>query len=118
MRKQPRFRKKAGLLGLIFFSRLPEIFTQNLTFSESSGKIKVMSSLTHFVILLTSVVIYRDFCMETRLYNICKTTNAMTLNKTILESTYKVLQSSLKKTILKQPVQFSKAVQFKATFNV
>ena len=50
--------------------------------------------------------------METILYNIFKTTSAMTLP----ESSYKVLQSSQKRTTLKRPVQFSKAIQLYATF--
>ena len=54
--------------------------------------------------------------METILYNIFKTTSAMTLPETILESSYKVLQSSQKRTTLKRPVQFSKAIQLYATF--
>ena len=54
--------------------------------------------------------------METILYNIFKTTSAMTKPETILESSYKVLQSSQKRTTLKRPVQFSKAIQFYATF--
>ena len=36
----------------------------------------------------------------------------MTLTKTILENTCKVLQSLWKKMTLKRPVQISKAIQF------
>ena len=49
--------------------------------------------------------------MEARLCDFFTTTNAMMLTETILESTYKVLQSSWKRMTLKQPAQFWKAVQ-------
>ena len=40
----------------------------------------------------------------------------MTFTKTILESTFKVLQSSGKRTTLKRPVQLSKAFNFRLLF--
>ena len=72
-----------------------------VTFSENSVKIKTVLSWTFFVIFQTSAVYKREtrnYCTETRFHNIFKTTNAMTLTETILENTYKVLQSSWKKT--------------------
>ena len=42
----------------------------------------------------------------------------MTLTETMLEYTYKILQSSWKWATLKLAVQLSKAVQFWVTFNV
>ena len=81
--------------------------------SESSIKIKVKLHGALFVVLLTSAVIYKQRLLHgTSLYNIFKTANALTLARSSLESPYKVLQCSWKGIIFKQPVQFSKAVQF------
>ena len=64
-----------------------------VTFSENSVKIKTVLSYFSNV---SSLFASREYCTETRFHNIFKTTNAMTLK--ILENTYKVLQSSWKKT--------------------
>ena len=50
--------------------------------------------------------------METRLCNIFEAANAITLAKTVLESPYKVLQVSSKRTVSGQPARSSKVVQF------
>ena len=42
--------------------------------------------------------------MEIGLYSIFKTTNAITLDKTVLEDTYKVLQGLWKRTFFERPV--------------
>ena len=42
-----------------------------------------------FLILLTLAVIYKDFCMETRLCNIFETTKAIILTNTIIETLIK-----------------------------
>ena len=49
---------------------------------------------------------FKEFCMETRLYNIFKTRNVTKLTKTFLESSYRVLQVAAKCKTLKQPVHF------------
>ena len=53
---------------------------------------------------------------EKRLCNIFKTANIKTLIKTILESPYKFLLTSWKKDTLRQPIYFSRAVQFLRCF--
>ena len=69
-------------------STIRVIYIKLSRFSESSVKIKIRSRWTFLVILLTSAVI----SMDTRLGNIFKTTNAMALTETILESNYTVVQ--------------------------
>ena len=56
-----------------------------------------------------------DFCTKTKLSNIFKTTNSMTLTKTILENEYKFHE---KRTTLKGPVQSLEVVQFWVTSKV
>ena len=56
--------------------------------------------------------------METRLSNIFKTTNVTESTKAILESSYRVLQVTLKLKILKQPVYLLRAVEFWPTFDI
>ena len=89
------------------------LFTNLLAVSESSIKIKLRLHCTFFIILLTAAVIYKErFCVETRLCNIIKAANSITLVNTILESTYKVLQNLWKETIFKRTLQISNTVQF------
>lgn len=98
-------------LTTFFFSNTRDVYRKLSTFSESSVKVKV------------TLYIFRNFahvgsylqtktCTEAILCKIIETTNAMTLTKTILESAFKVPQSSWKITTLKRPVQFSKEVPF------
>ena len=75
-------------LTMFFISSTKRIFTKLLSFSESSIKIKARSHWALFLILLQQLFANNDFCMETRLCNIFKTANAMTLTKIILESPY------------------------------
>ena len=92
-------------LATIFISSTRGIFIKLLAVSESSIKIKVRSHWTLFAILLTSAIFKQRFCMETRLYNISQTENAITLVKTTLESPpsfssfCKVLQASRKRSL-------------------
>ena len=68
--------------------------------------------------LIQQLFANKDFCMETSFCNIFKTVNAITLTKTILESSYEDLQGSWKGVIFKQPTQSSKAVEIEATLSV
>ena len=61
---------------------------------------------------------FKKFCMETRLYNICKSKNATKLARPILLSSYKVLLEKILSVTLRQPVHFLRAVEFLATFNL
>ena len=61
---------------------------------------------------------FKEFCMETRLSNIFKTTNITNLTKVIQESYYRVLQVTSKQKTLKQPLYFLKAVEFCSTFDI
>ena len=56
--------------------------------------------------------------METRLFNIFKTTNVTNLAKIIQESSYRVAQVTSKWKTLKQPVYFLKAVEYCPTFDI
>ena len=58
----------------------------------------------------------KDLYMKTRLCNIFKTNNTKTLIKSTSESPNKLLQMPWKTTTLKQPIKFSRTVQFLATF--
>ena len=58
----------------------------------------------------------KQFCNETRLSNIFKTTNVTNFTEAILKSSYRVLQVISKWKTLKQPVYFFKAVEFSSTF--
>ena len=74
-----------------------------------------MSHRTLDEILLTSAVICKKRLLHgteiitstTSNSNIFRTKNAITLNKTILENPYKVLQSLSKEKIFKQPEQLN-----------
>ena len=59
---------------------------------------------------------FKEFCMETRLSNIFKTTNATNFNKAILKTSYRVVQVTFKQKTLKQPAYLLKAVQLCFTF--
>ena len=54
--------------------------------------------------------------METRLFNIFKTTNVTNSTKVIQESSYRVLQVTSKQKTLKH--YFLKAVEFYSTFDI
>ena len=54
--------------------------------------------------------------MEMRLSNIFKTTNVSNSTKSILKSSYTVLQVTFTQKTLKQPICFLKAVKFCSTF--
>ena len=55
---------------------------------------------------------FQKFCMETRLRNILKTTNATKFIKTILESSHEVLLSTYILVAPTWPVFFLRAVEF------
>ena len=79
-------------LKTFFILNIRDIYTKLSRFSDSSVKIKDRSRWTFLVIFLHQQLFARkDFSMETRLSNIFKTTNAMALTETILESTYTVV---------------------------
>ena len=78
-------------LKTFFILNIRDIYTKLSRFSESL-KIKDRSRWTFLVIFLhQQLFASKDFSMETRLSNIFKTTNAMALTETILESTYTVV---------------------------
>ena len=66
--------------------------------------------MTPFVNLLTSSVICKQKLLhKNEIVQYLQIANATTLVKTILESLYKVPQSSQEGTIFERPVQFSNA---------
>ena len=56
--------------------------------------------------------------METRLPSIFKTTNLTKFTKTILESSFEVMQVISKRNTLKWPLYCLRAVEFWATFGI
>ena len=61
---------------------------------------------------------FKEFCMETRLFNIIKTTNLTKLTKVILESSYRVVKVISKWKTLKETVYFLKAVEVCRTSDI
>ena len=61
---------------------------------------------------------FKEFCIETRLSNIFKTTNVTNLAKVTQESPYRVLQVTSEFKKLKQSAYFFKAVEFCPTFDI
>ena len=89
--------------------------------SERAFKIKVRLLWTVFKILFTSSIMciqFIEFCMETRLSNIFKTTNVKNLTKVIQKSSCRVLKVTSKQKTLKLPVYSLKAVEFCSTFDI
>ena len=103
-------------IATFFISSTRLIFAKLSSASETSRKKKKIRSHMTLFKILQLLFADKDFWMEMRLFNIFKTSNAITLAKTVLEKPYKVLQGSwkgvLNKKIFKRLVQFSKAVQF------
>ena len=81
--------------------------------SERTFKIKVrlLGQFSKFC-LRQQLCAFKEFCMETRLSNIFKTTNVTNLTKVIQQNSYRVLQVTSKWKTLKQPVYFLKAIEF------
>ena len=87
--------------------------------SERTFKIKGMLRWTVFEICLRQQLFaFKEFCMETRLPNIFKTTNLANLTKVIQQNPYKVLQLTSKWKTLKQPVYLLKTVECWSTFDI
>ena len=81
--------------------------------SERTFKIKVkLRRSVSEICLCQQLCAFKEFCMETRLPNIFKTTNVTNLTKVIQQNSYRVLQVTSKWKTLKQPVYFIKAVEF------
>ena len=96
----PRFREKPFYAKLTTFSTAQgtKNETKLIADPKSTSKINVRSRWTVFKILLMPAV--KTFCMETRLYNILKTTNATKFIKSISESTYEVVFGTLSYLVL------------------
>ena len=87
--------------------------------SERTFKIKVRSlEQLSKCYLRQQLFAFKEFCMETRLSNIFKTTKVTNLAKVFQESPYRILQVTFKYKTLKQSVYFLKAVEFCPTFNI
>ena len=99
-------------LTTCFILKTKQIYTKTLTVSESTFKIKLMSAWTLFskFCLRQQFFANKDFYTNKRFCNIFKTTNTKKLIKAISESSNKFLQTPWKKTTLKQPIRFSRAV--------
>ena len=75
--------------------------------SEGKFEIKVITHWRVFEILLTSTFIcIKEFCIEKRLSNIFKITNLAKVTKTILKSSCRDLHVTSKSKILKQIIYF------------
>ena len=64
------------------------------------------------ILLMQQLFAFKRFCMEMRLSNILKTTNATKFIKTILESTYKVVLGTYNLAAPTRPVFLLRAVEF------
>ena len=65
-----------------------------------------------------SSYLHLEFCVETRLSNIFKTTNVTKLTKTILESSFRALPVTFKWKALERPVYILRVVEFWPTFDI
>ena len=83
---------------------------------ERAFKIKV-GQLWKFC-LRQQLFVFKEFCMETRLSNIFKSTNVTNLAKVIQESPYRVLQVTFRQKTLKESVYFLKIVEFCPIFDI
>ena len=100
-------------LAIFFISSSRRSFRKLLSVSECSIKIKIRSHRALFLILLTSAIFYKQRLLYGNgIVQYLQNCNATTLTKTILERAYEDLQGSRKGAIFKQPIQFSKAIQF------
>ena len=76
-------------------SAIRDIYPKMLKFSKSSVKIKVISGWIFFVILLTSAFIRKQRIFHgNEIVKFFKSHKLYDVERTILERTYKVLQSS------------------------
>ena len=75
---EPRFQQKLFFMNLstFFISNTRDIYTKLSRFSESSMKIKIRN-FSRNIAYVSNYFISKSFCMETRLCNICKTTNTI-----------------------------------------
>ena len=64
------------------------------------------------ILLMQQLFAFKRFCMEMRLSNILKTTNATKFIKNILESTYKVVLGTYNLAAPTRPVVLLRAVEF------
>ena len=87
--------------------------------SERIFKIKVnqVEQFSEFC-LRQQLFAFKEFYMETRQYNIFKTTNFPNFTKAILKSSYRALKVLFKQKTLKQPVYLLKAFEFCSTFDI
>ena len=100
-------------LTTFFISRTERIDIKTINISESTFKIKEISTWTLFKILLTSAVICKQRLLhENEIVQYLQNKNSKTLIKVILESPYKLQQTPSKTTTLRQPAHFLQAVQF------
>ena len=65
---------------------------------------------------ISKLCAFKEFCVETRLSNIFKTTNVTNSTKVIQQSSYSVLQVTSKWKTLKQLACFLKVVEFDLLF--
>ena len=90
----------------------------NATFGNNIRNIKDHVERFSIFHLRQHLFAFKAHCMEMRLPSIFKTTNVSKLNKTILESSYRVLQVASKWKTLKWPVYILGVVAFWATFHI
>ena len=92
---QHDFQEKRVFMKLttFFISITRCIFSKQLPFSESLQKLRLgyIGPLSEFC-FFKQLIANKEFCMKTRLCNIFKTANAVTLAKTISEIPYNVLK--------------------------
>ena len=106
-------------IPIFFFARTIESWIKWMLDSQRTFKRK-RGYLWQFrkFCLRQQLCAFKEFCMETRLSNIFKTTNVTNFTKAILKSFYRVLEVTSKWKTLKQPIYFLRAVEFCSTFDI
>ena len=109
----PCFREKPLYVKLTTFSAAQETKneTEPIVDPKRTSTINMRSRWTVFC-LCQQLFAFTKFCMETRLSNILKTTNATKFIKTILENAYKVVLGTYNMVAPTQPVFLLRAVEF------
>ena len=117
----PRFREKPFYVKLTTFSAAQGSKNQIKPIADpkSTLKVNMRSRQTVFQFCLCHQLFsFKRFCMETRLSNILKTTNATKFIKTILKRTYKVVLDTYNLAAPTRPLFLLWVVEFQATFDI
>ena len=117
----PCFREKPFYVKLATFSTAQGTKNQIKAIADPKSTLKInrghVGQFSKFC-LCQQLFAFKRFCMETRLSNILKTTNATKFIKTILESTYKVVLGTYNLAATTPPFLLIRADEFYALFDI